>query len=805
MNMPVSWGVFVLVGAVLAVGVFVFFLYVREIDTCPRGLKICLAAIRFSVLFLLVMVLLGPALRYNQRRTIEPFVMLARDASQSMSTKDEYLDESAAESVAKALGISVEDVRRRKVSRAELMNELLKQDDYKFIKKLQSYGMVRVLDFSHEVRTVGTLAARYNVDVNPNAAADDDTDGDSPAAVVSPLEPFGRGTDFGAAINEAIGVNPLAAVIVFSDGQRTLGDELAKIGERLKKKGIKLFVVGVGDPRRSRNIRVKEVYVREKVWPNEPFEVDTVIDVEGEDIEQKQLSVQLYQDPGDGTPIQRQMVEVPKNGGLIRTKFGVMVPAAGKYKYKVVVQSIDRERKTDDNEEESGTIEAVERKAKVLLIAGAPTWEYRLVHRLLQRDETISLSCWLQTLDEERPQEGNEPINKLPTTKDELAKYHVIMMFDPNPDEFDDEWIRMLKDFAAKQSGGVLYMAGPKYAGSFLGGNRTGTLKDILPVRFGDVQRETLFAETSHQSDLQVVYENVDHPVMSFSKDPNRNLSHWENLPGIYWSFPSLGTKPTAKLLLKQTDAFLGLTDDNARPLLVTGRYGPANTVYIGFNGSWRWRRVGRQAEFFDKYWLQIVRYLIETRTLQNQRRGYVEPERDEYEVGEKIVLIAQLKDPAHDPLAVDEVNARLRSGSASGTALVFKKIENQPGQYEATITAREEGNYTVEIDLPGSEGTEATKVDTAFTVRLPSLETEQVWLNEASLREVAEKSGGQYFTINELDKLSASVPFLPENIEVKGRPELLWSLHQVPYRLMILLVLLLSVEWALRKGFRLL
>ena len=86
----------------------------------------------------------------------------------------------------------------------------------------------------------------------------------------------------------------------------------------------------------------------------------------------------------------------------------------------------------------------------------------------LSRDKTIVVSCWLQTLDEERAQEGTRQITRLPITKEELFYYDVILMFDPNPQEFDQAWIELLKQFVGEHSGGLLFMAGPKHSGRLL-------------------------------------------------------------------------------------------------------------------------------------------------------------------------------------------------------------------------------------------------------------------------------------------------------------------------------------------------
>jgi hypothetical protein len=293
---------------------------------------------------------------------------------------------------------------------------------------------------------------------------------------------------------------------------------------------------------------------------------------------------------------------------------------------------------------------------------------------------------------------------------------------------------------------------------------------------------------------------SADHPVMSFYQDRQTSLSRWENLPGIYWSFPALEVKPTAQVLVEHSDPALRRIE-GSRPLLVTGRYGSANTMYAGFNGTWLWRRVGHNAEFFDRFWIQTTRYLVEGRSLEGRRRGYVQTDRDRYEIGDKITVTARLQDAAYQPLVVPQVEATLQAADAPPAAVTLKQAADQPGQYEATLAARRTGMHTLSVPLPISAAAEPSRIETSFTVELPSVEANQVWLNKPLLIDLAQKSGGQYFEINQLDKLAAAIPDAAETIEVRAKPKLLWD---VPAGL-ILLVGLLSFEWAVRKGYKLL
>jgi uncharacterized membrane protein len=846
-NLPASWGVFVLIAVVAAVLWGVYAIYRREIDTCPAWAKLLLATLRAGVVLLLVCIFLGPALSYLQFRTIQPTIVVLRDASQSMNSADEYEDEAAAKSAAAVLAASPAQLRTDRPTRTAIVNQLLSGDKSPLIAALAEKGKLQPLDFADQVTKVdlapppakesdeqpGTEGADQKLgaagaDQQPSAAgggaakdnaeAADEATADStdvanfsrlPATTkLPPLVATGRGSDLWTAIRQGLATDSPAAIVLVTDGQHTGKDDPRAAAREAKERGVPLLVVGVGDPSRPKNLRVTKVLVRPQVWQEEPFEVDAPIAVEG--LDQTEFRAELIEQrvgdndsiAGEGTVVQTVPVSVIP-GERPRAQFSHTPREAGRYVYKVRVEPVEGERKVDDNEYESPVVKVLSReKVRVLLVAGAPSWEYRLVQKLLSRDKTITVSCWLQTLDEERAQEGTRTITRLPITKEELFYYDVVMLLDPSPQEFDQAWIDLLKEFVGQHSGGLLFMAGPKHSGRLLTSPRTADLADVLPVTFGDVgalEVAALLSTNQRAWPLKVIPANVDHPSMRFYPERRETMQRWETLPGIFWSFPSQGARPTAQVLLEHSDPTLRSVE-GSRPLLVAGRYGSGHTLYLGFNGTWRWRRAGRQAEFFDKFWIQAVRFLVEGRSLEGRRRGYVQADRDRYEIGDRVTLTARLQDPAFNPLVAPKVDASIQVESESNETIPLIPIDSQPGVFEATLLARKTGLYKVKLNLPASEA-EGGVIATEFNVDLPSVETNQVWLNKPLLMELASESGGQYFEIDQLDKLAAAIPDKSEVVEVRSKPEPLWDVQGM----LIALVGLLGCEWFLRKRFKLL
>lgn len=815
-------------GTMLGLAFWVLWLYRWEIDTCTRRQRLFLALVRLSVLGVLALVLFGPELVPLQSKTLQKMLLLVRDKSQSMGFEEPWRNDDQARLTADAIGMSADQLRDQRLSRAKVLDELLAREDYKFLRELEERGKLLIMDFDDTVtRPIDPLvpiADERNEGapaVTPVSNESEASGSDEKRALtmkLSPLAADGRGSDLWLAIHEPLSSRTPAAMILFTDGQHTGREDPREAAREALRQNVKLFIVGVGDPSRPRNLRIDSVYAQPNVWRKDEFGVEVSLTTQG--IEPQNVQLELIEqkvaasDGSLGTERVVQTQTVLLNSTRITTTLKHAQAEPGKYVYSARIAPLDDESNFDDNRASaSPTTVRDKENLKVLLVAGAPTWEYRLVQKLLTRDETIHVSCWLQTLDEQRAQDGDRPpITRLPLSLAELNEYGVILLLDPNPMEFDAEWIETLKTYVSEHSGGVLYMAGPKYTGQFLSNPRTREIAGVIPVRFGDVgslEVMTMLSTNNRAYPVRVVAANSDHDMLRFYDDRQASLQRWESLPGIFWSFPAIGPKPTAQVLLEHSDTTLR-TSEGARPLLVTGRYGAGNTAYIGFNGTWRWRQMGREAEFFDTFWIKTVRYLADARSSKGRRYGSLETDRDRYEVGDKVAITARLRDSSYEPLEAEQVEATLRTEDGAPISVMLKPVMGQPGTFEGHVTARRTGVQTLTVDIPAGEGVKPTVDEKNFTVELPRVEMNQQWLNKPLLVELASLTGGAYFEVNELDKLAAAIPDQTETIIERGPPTPLWDLEMwnlftMREGLLVLLVGLLSVEWAVRKAFKLL
>ncbi len=824
-NFPESWGVFVLIAILAAIAFGVFWLYRREINICPMPVKLLLASLRLAVLLCLVALFLKPSIFYQQVNEVKPTIAILRDSSLSFARGDKYRSPEMPAELAKATGLPAAAIESGELDRARLLNTAINKDQ-QLLGKLRDKGSLRIVNFADGIQPVALIPSTKREEpgqTDENAAPVANRDSEATSGLIREtipdLVPDGLGTDIWQALRETLDdSNRLSSIVLISDFQHNGSEdplELARLAAQLE---IPIYTVGIGDPNPPQNVAVNEVYVRNKTYPDEPFEIEATIQstqlsgAVGTDRIPVQLQQQMV-DPDTGnlgapSEVTTKEVTLPEKGGRVRIDFEHVLTQPGQYVFTVKTDPLDNESETDDNAKLSSILEVVDEKVKVLLISGLPNWDYQQVQRLLQRDPNISLSCWLQSMDETRPQEGNEPITRLPRTIEEMGQYNVIMMIDPDPQEFDAEWMDQLDAFCRFKAGGVMYMAGPQFTTEFITMNRLKTFRDILPVQFGDTDyiatTEALAMATNQRKGrMLIVNHNLDHPVMSFRSDPAETQKIWDQMPGILWNFPTLAAKPTARVLMERGDQ-VGV--DGNQPLLVTGRYGAGSVLYAGFQGTWRWRPVGLQAQYFDRFWIQVIRYLVETRSLQGSRRGFVDTDKNEYELGDRITFIARLLDQQFQPSSEPSVDAVIRTGDGRTQKVKMNMLPQQQGRYEGTFVAQRTGSYAATLDMGGAEDAEDLIEPISFRVVPPSAESGAFWLNEKLMREIASLSGGRSFKLDEFEQLADDLPRLVTRAEFNSPPEPIWDVNQYFRCFAFLLpVVLLTTEWAIRKWFKLL
>ena len=798
---PVSWQV-VLLLAVLAGLLFVIgWFYRREVATCPRRVCILLAVLRGIVMLAVALIFLGPALGVSVRQTVEPSVLVLLDDSLSMTVRDRYREKEALAAVASFTKRSEADIRQNPPSRVGLVNELLQRDDGAFLRGLAAKGRVQVLSFAENTRLRTALGVR-----TPEAlsgAGDLEQGGRVP-----PVEARGLGTNLGRALREAIqsvAGNRVAAIVLVSDGCDTVAEDSQEMAARFGRQGIPMFSVPVGDPSAVCNVRVTELWAPESVPKKDPFTIQAQIQVRN--VDSAQVPVELRQCPADapdtdqGAVVASQSLAIDRGQTTYSVNFSHKPEQAGRFRYTVAVPVLPDEVVDTDNRR-SARVQVLDQKLRVLLVSGGPSWDYRLVRTLLSRDATVDVSCWLQSLRGTLRQDGTTPIDHIPVTPAELFGYDALLLMDPNPEVLTEQWLGLLREYVGTHGGGLLWMAGTTYTAQSLSLAQGGVLRELLPVRW---QNAAAITDPTDQRNagarewpLRVRGAGADHPMLSLTTDPRRNIDLWGNMQGVFWSYPVSGALPGSQVLIEHTDP--GLKSGEAgMPLLVEGQFGAGRVIWMGFSETWRWRRAGEEP--FNRFWIQAVRELAAGRLLRGKSHGQISTDRDIYSMGETVRVTGRLFDAAYRPLVAPLVKVRVASGDgAPGQDIELIPMPGRDGVYGGSFTTRSLGPNEIQMATAEISGAASERLTCSFLVELPNVEFADPQLNRGLLQLLAATSGGACLNLDRLADLPSRIPDCRESLVIQSKPIELWDTRRVLW----LLVILLGIEWALRKRYHL-
>src|SRR5690606_9643202 len=159
----------------------------------------------------------------------------------------------------------------------------------------------------------------------------------------------------------------------------------------------------------------------------------------------------------------------------------------GRREYQVRVATRSGDHDPRDNQR-SAIVEVVDRKNKVLLMAGGPTREFRFLRNQLYRDKDTTLDVYLQTGQPEVAQAADKLLFEFPATEEEMFGYDCLVAFDPDWSALDEVQVGLLERWVAEKAGGLIVVAGPVHTSQWAGRRRGGdkrfdTIRDLYPVQ----------------------------------------------------------------------------------------------------------------------------------------------------------------------------------------------------------------------------------------------------------------------------------------------------------------------------------
>lgn len=769
--------------------------------------RLLLASIRGGVLLGLAGIWLEPVLATYLTRWVESHCLILVDTSASMDLQDRYQNADRAARAAAVLGTA----GTGPVRRIDLARRVLTGNDSEFLRELTRRNRVRVFQFGESLQSVCTLEARRSPGAAELSVVTPDGGPGQPAADLqerlhNSLAAHGSATNAVTALRQAVqrtgGTigSPLAGVVLLTDGGFTENDAYESVAAFAREHELPLHAVGIGDPAPPRNVRVVELSAPENAFEQDPFEITAHLAASG--LSASEIEVELYELPADGgspaVKVETRRVMIDRDETLPPVTFTRQHDRLGRWIYRVTVPVGPYEAVADDNTRQV-TVNVIDSRVRVLLVAGNPSWEYRYLSRLLERDDAFDVSCWLQSADLDAVRDGNTVIDRLPATAEALFEYDGIVLLDPDPTPMPAEWYQLASRLVTEYGGGLLYAAARINTPALPHTDSARPLLNLLPITL-DPEADLILNRIGHYQPRPAAFlvpeTALDHPALRSTgagHDPA-----WDRLGAIFWHYPVLREKPAATVLMRHADPRMS-NSYGGHALVATQYVGAGRSAFLAIDGTWRWRRYGE--DVYNGFWVRMLRFLVEGKQLGAQKRGLILTDADSYDLGRAVAVQARVYDERFMPLQADHVALRYQSDGARHE-LRLQAAPDRPGWFEGRFVPQRTGSYEITLPIPTPGQSAPLTVRREVQVTRPNVEIIHPRMNRDALAALAaDVPDSGYYEIDETAQIPRAIPDRHESTTVRSRPTPLWDRGWV----LALLVGLLSVEWALRKWARLL
>lgn len=568
---------------------------------------------------------------------------------------------------------------------------------------------------------------------------------------------------------------PLGALVLLSDGSDNAGQLDPAQLQDIARFGVPVHVIGIGRERMPEDVELDSVLAPVKTLPGSKLAARVA--VRHDSAGNGQNTARIRVTDGDKLLAARE-IPLARDTTLSTAWLEFDMNDSGYRDLKFTLVGPEQERELRNNSR-TQLINVASEVAPVLYVEGEPRWEYKFMRRALDDDKSLRLVSMLRTTTNGVYRQGvdhpDELKNGFPRSREELFKYDALVIGNIPAAYFTKVQQQLMQEFVNLRGGSLLLLGGSKTLGQ--GGWGNTVLNEVLPVKLPEA------ANSFHRVMAQaaVTPRGQRESWLKFSDEAADNAKQWSSLPMLA-DYQDMGAlKPAAASLMTVK------VQNKEQPLLVTQSYGRGHASIFATGGSWRWQMsLPVEDQRHEAFWRQMLRGLV---TDVPRQVEFVATSQ-----GDDIRVRATLRDKSFQPQRDLQVTAVTTLPTGYTETLALKPVADQPGVYEASMTPDASGTFF--MDMLARRGTEViSTARTAVHHEQGAAEYFSLRQNRSLLTQLAQATGGQYWSPGSLADLPQAIRFSPAGItEQQTKP--LWDMPIV----FLLLIILKASEWILRR-----
>ncbi len=735
--------------------------YRKTTRPLPKSWLIGLTSLRAATLLLILLFLFNPSIEISEVIPQETYVAVLVDDSQSMSIADN------------------KDGNDKVTRYDKIKNALYETDNV--IDKLSEKFQVRTYRFSD-------LAQRI-------AGEEDLTQGGGRSLLSSGINHvMGELSSF-----------PIAGVVLLSDGADNGIEDPLLSTEKMIDKKIPLYAVGVGQENIEQDISITTVNVAKSLLEGSIYTVDLSIEQKGFNDRRVELSI----NSGGGYKLNDEQEETKGEAVEKISSQSIVLKEAGSQrqtleikpdKKEILVYTLSVEEQEDEtilkNNHYTFFIDNREKPAlDILYVEGQPRNEYKFIRRAVKDDKSLRLATYLQTGPRKYLRQGIKSPTELsegfPLTEENLYEYEAIIFGNVDRSFFNDKQLELVQKFVAKRGGGFMLIGGLQE--SFV----DSPIADILPIELVREIQLPGFLQggprrgnhlTGQTFAPRLTKEGELSPLLRLSSNNRKNQTEWNAMPELEGVYVSGRAKPGASVLIEHPSLDY---QSAALPILTAQRYGAGRSLAFATASSWRWQMLlPHEDQSHEKIWRQMLRWL----STESEKRLSIGLDEENYSVGDQVKISATLLDETFEPDNNGVLWIEVKDPNANISELPMTWDLQKEGTYNAVFNVTQEGVYDLKIKVPSETDVDIT-AQSPLIVTSSRREFLNAEMDSGLLTRLAEKTGGDFYRINQMGKLIDDITFNP-NPYSKQETKSIWDQPLFFY----LLIALMCLEWLGRR-----
>ena len=733
--------------------------YAKTTSSLPGAQKIILLTIRIVVILLLTGWVMCPTWYTVQYETDRPLIVFGVDTSESMQRADmppNFTHESLTENQEPITRIN--SVSQGIMSLSYLLDTLTDQCD------LQWFAFSSSPTAPVQYHTDGEAILKSLLKTTPGAETGI---GDSLQAVFDPLIASGRNVQ---------------SVVLLSDGCNNTSVKITpeKFASRMTSRGVRVFTVGVGSDKVIGKTRALSVQTTGGPDTTRAFgKMSIKPGIQALGLKGRTVKV-TCSFAGELLGSKTRKITSPKSVETFEFSHVPLKPGFHRLTVRAHVMGKKPQRLAGRLEMQK-LVQVTDRQMRILYVEGKFRYESKYIAKALGGGRFIlDRRIFLQPLGENQ----NDQL-QLGQKLEDWLKYHAIIFGDVSPDHFTQKQLEIIKRVVGEYGKGFCMIGG----NSSFGAGRWGKtpIADIMPI---DLTRSTGQIRTNVQP--VPTADGLKSELMQLDTD-SKDIDvkqQWSQLPPMPGANHLVGVKPGASTLA---------VTEGGEPMIVNQSYGKGRTMGIAFDTTWRWVLSPNPIDtrkMQERFWQQVALYLAAPKG-----NIWIHTNRTTYDLGllergvQEVEITAGVENSRGKPLNDPKTTTTLIAPDGEKQEIT---LQREGYTLRGVLPPlREKGIYRLEIKglVDGKE----LSAEHRFEVRVLDVESSEVLANFDLLKRMAKLGGGEFFHLAKLEKLLSNLRVLSHQdrrrsvTTVDIMAKLRWSI-------LVILIVLLCTEWALRK-----